>query len=63
LKHKVKWLDKIEAQALSKALYKLFNMAKKKGEAGLTKKQIMGLILIFIFIVSILAFGAIQSGF
>jgi hypothetical protein len=38
-------------------------MAKKKGEAGLTKKQIMGLILIFIFIVSILAFGAIQSGF
>jgi hypothetical protein len=37
-------------------------MAKKKGEAGLNQKQIMGLILIFIFIVSILAFGAIQSG-
>jgi hypothetical protein len=35
---------------------------RKQEEGGLNRKQIIGLILIFIFIVSTLAFAAIQSG-
>jgi hypothetical protein len=37
--------------------------AKKSSDAGLKRKQIIGLILIFIFIASTLAFAAIQAGF
>jgi hypothetical protein len=37
--------------------------SKKSSDAGLKRKQIIGLILIFIFIASTLAYAAIQSGF